>query len=784
MDGFKLFDLFPYLTWDCPLNDSNYAATLVRVIVSYLGKQEIVLTMVGYQNECRDIDAIQILSRYSYIPIAGPSVNENAMFRYKTCCISTNGSFYLIEDKFIKTHDRVVLTVHVNWTQYHRVWSDWKYIYDGKNLKYVNHKDINSFKSAKPVEDDKDGTVSIQKYLKTMENKQQAQIEAVPVEVTDKKKESEHKNSRKYVNTAAVKRPKKQIKIERICVIDFDEIGDEKEQDTVSDDDTDDVKEENEEKTDFHWGKPIQQKNNTAMVFLLNNHKINVFINGNDPFSVKIEENHKVLDIWQCNKQIYLITQSISHYDIRIHLIQLQFVKNPKKQQKQQQQRRMEKGTMVKKSLYQVKQKLQLNLKVEHFGAKLGTPKSKHSTDTSSGNGGSFSFGSDVLFVPNICQNCNYYDAKSQTLLTVENMKIEINNSSKGTKKKSKSTDKKTNKKTNKNINKKMFKHGGIVIRLIAKEKRQIEYDYLGNKSNTAIKKDGKKKKAIVSDKQNKSKNKDKKNDKTVLNEKNKSEIEPKQSETEQVKSSKHLVSPQKSKNDRSKSPKANRKLPRLKPTYSAPVKTAEVTVIDEIKFQSLFLNLLFQESKCHFVFYHKLSKTFVLMLKIVANINIININNVNVEEKRDENLEAVTSKNMSNYNYDEANLSGINSTSRFLEWKENLIKYNNGRLLVQLKIDFSKKKLISSKIGNIIINENKCRIIAYDSTRSMIIYDTLPDVKRQYKVLIHKDEFKDKWTYDRVQLWSLDKAEARIHNYKMMRLNDLIDRWIDLHVV
>ena len=111
MDAFQLVDLFPYLTWDCPLNDSNYAAILARIIASYIGKQEITLTMVGYQSEQRRIN-----NPYSDRDIV--------MFRYKACCLSTNGSFYLIEEKVRKIHD-------------------WRHACDNKNLKYIGHKDIN-----------------------------------------------------------------------------------------------------------------------------------------------------------------------------------------------------------------------------------------------------------------------------------------------------------------------------------------------------------------------------------------------------------------------------------------------------------------------------------------------------------------------------------------------------------------------------------------------------------------------------------------------------------------
>ena len=165
-------------------------------------------------------------------------------------------------------------------------------------------------------------------------------------------------------------------------------------------------------------------------------------------------------------------------------------------------------------------------------------------------------------------------------------------------------------------------------------------------------------------------------------------------------------------------------------------------------------------------------------MLKIVDNVNEMELKEAN-------------SNMVNSGNYE---ITSINNLDRFLEWKLNLMHYNNGRLLVQLKIDFLNKKLISSRIGNININEDKCRIVAYDETRSMIIYDTLPNSEKQYKCLDTK-KYKNKdnsgqkkkfqWNYHRVKRRiKIAAVEARIHDYKMMRLNDLVDRWIDLQIM
>ena len=107
---------------------------------------------------------------------------------------------------------------------------------------------------------------------------------------------------------------------------------------------------------------------------------------------------------------------------------------------------------------------------------------------------------------------------------------------------------------------------------------------------------------------------------------------------------------------------------------------------------------------------------------------------------------------------------------------------------------------------------KKKCNIVAYDELRSMIIYDTMPSIEKQWQLLV--DDFfedrlisakrlnedktknkilKDEWDYKDVRRsfiknWGVtrwgghdDIDEARIHNYKMIRLNDLVYRWIDL---
>ena len=711
---FTLFDLAPYLTWDCPLNDSSYAATLGRIIISYLGKQEITLTMVGYQKECNDLKMLRRRkTRTWYSP-----PTESVMFRYGTSCISTNGSFYLIEDKYIKTHDHVFVGNDRWGPRFDYRWSkDWRYKPDPKNLNYISDKDINHTNSMQPITSSEDGTMAYQKYFQTMNIPQL--IEGIPVKAIDEKDLYDTNGIRRNDRNNTTK---KQIKIDRICVVDLKEENQEN-TDTKCNDEKDekDIKQGNDakNKSDFGWKEPMEQLKNTAMVFVLNNQQVNVFINEQE-LNFENKDNDKILDIWQCNKCVYLITQSTLYLNqFQLQLIQLRFVKEKKTKR-------------GRKQRYEIKHKIQFRVNAVITQQALATNKDEHK-EASDGKEKCRSFINGQI---NIRQNCNYFDSKCQTLLTVENMKIR---SHKNSNKKNKNGKKNSKRKSE------TSQHGGIVFRLISNEKHQVQVDYLGRQS--------------------KKRNISPKNGKPKAKSKSKSKL-------------------QESKTRLAKSPVVK----------TTPTKYEQRTVIDEIKFQSLFLNLLFKQSKCHFLFHHKVSNTSILMLKIVENVNIninININDSNSSEKNDlkgNDSYIDNSNTYGNMNNFQSNLSDIDTLDRFLEWKKNLIKYNNGRLLVQLKIDFLKKQVISAKIANIIINENKCRIIGYDSLRSMIIYDTLPTAQRQYKVLSspEKNELspRDKWDYEKVQVefsYDMGGGEARIHNYRMMRLNDIVDKWIDL---
>ena len=70
MSEVKLHHLAPYLTFGCPLTDNSYTALLARLIISFVGKYEISVMVGRFRNESTYVD----------------------------CCISTNGSFYLISE--------------------------------------------------------------------------------------------------------------------------------------------------------------------------------------------------------------------------------------------------------------------------------------------------------------------------------------------------------------------------------------------------------------------------------------------------------------------------------------------------------------------------------------------------------------------------------------------------------------------------------------------------------------------------------------------------------------
>ena len=141
MDQFKISDLYPYLTLNCPLNDNNFSSTIARIVISYLGKVEITLTAVNYNPNG--------LGNYTFSDQS--SKHEIVRFPYRVCCISSNGSFYVLEGQF-----------------------DWKkrlgYDLDLRNLKYISSKSIDAFTSdatlQKPIAKNDNSTVPLSSYQK------------------------------------------------------------------------------------------------------------------------------------------------------------------------------------------------------------------------------------------------------------------------------------------------------------------------------------------------------------------------------------------------------------------------------------------------------------------------------------------------------------------------------------------------------------------------------------------------------------------------------------------
>ena len=489
--------------------------------------------------------------------------------------------------------------------------------------------------------------------------------------------------------------------------------------------------------SDFCWNSPMEQVDNTVMFFLLSNHKTNIFIK-NQGIVEKFSMDHnapvsgKVLDVWQCNKAIYSIVKfNLSGNKRQLQLIKTYFVKKTQKDYSYN------------------------NKNTKTAIAKKGKNKSKSGIESTISKTKTKEMRWDYKPMQKVLLKLVMYESSSDIDININISKSKNNNKRNvGSSNRSRS-----NMCTSRNCDApNIFKNcnyfdskcqtlfsvendnkqkQGIIIRLISK------YKPAPTKKNV----------------QNKRYNYNKS--------KSKSKLKLKESKTKSAKSPKISNID----HDRSK--------------HNSHEMKAGETMIDQIKPQSIFLDLLFNQSKCHFVFYHKKSKTLILMLKL--DCKAVNCNED--ESKENENT---------NNNY-----GGINTADGYWKWRENAIKDNNGRLLVQLKINFKKKKLISSRIANIIINENKCRIVAYDETRAMIVYDTLPDIKAQYQPLrnIHEKiqntdaEAGESYTYmgeyhevrlwlkSQTDVWYHNRPEARIHNYKMMRLNDLVDRWIDLQI-
>ena len=999
MDYLKLSDLYPYLSWDCPLNDNDYASLLARIIISYVGKEQIILTSVGYH--CHRLQQ-RLRSK------------EHAIFCYTSCCMSTNGSFYLIEDPYSHEFNRGGL--HRN------QWGDeYKYQFSLQNLKYISSDDINREQNYYVSKYDR--MVISPKYLTTMQNKQQLLLKRQQYEYRIRNGcrsgynayhfyDSEDINCIQFMcvvefpdysttitnnidirqtpdeqetkqQTDKIKKKKKDVIVEKkdqntnINLIKGktrsektynaflesttrreeyrNKMKKRKIQEKKADKDLDTDKERKKDvdggddgkfgdvARDFGWKEPIYPQANTAFIFVLENNEINIYINSktnvnmigrniytNTRFnsSVDVQPNfvlkygtsHNILDIWQRLGCVYIVVKQTLLEMIRIQLIQLRFVQKFKNKKMKRQKQNVSNNSNINDCDYKLKQTMLLNLvfdtsssylsKFEMMKAKQmakytytermensnddedvvttvklkgvnvtdtdGKDDSKSDKDNntyndemksqdkniSTSNSNSKSIPQSQLreemktaeqlnkyvdqrAVPQIGKNCSFYDEKSETLMTVRNNNL----SSNGMMAKGMTISFITKKRTN-------LKHKNSKVKSKHKSIKQLREEMkkkdLENWNQTKV------------DKVQEQTNLEKismglsniNTNNTLKSEKLESKIGLIQSVTDEVATPRqNNVNDMKNDNGdssininidinidvndvkdnynnendlseqldqvKTEKEKEREKENEVSKRWSAARKAyghgfgdiPSEARMNDLEFDSLFLKLLFRSSKCYFVFFHKDSKALILMLKIVDK----------SKSKSNKNAKKMKKNNGGDLNLDSNN---IDSKERFSKWKEKLVEYNNGRLLLQLKIDFVNKKLLSARIGNIIINESKCRIIAYDETRSMVVYDTLPTPEDQFKPLDYseyqvnideKESAKERAKvsqdlekeailqtsielnggvevdYSQVQTVikidnrsrpSNTRFEARIHNYKMMRLNDLIDKWIDLHHV
>ena len=195
------------------------------------------------------------------------------------------------------------------------------------------------------------------------------------------------------------------------------------------------------------------------------------------------------------------------------------------------------------------------------------------------------------------------------------------------------------------------------------------------------------------------------------------------------------------------------------------------VVLVDTIQVSNFLLENIFNQCRCQCLFYHKPTSTFVIFVTLTdTNVNS-NKNNTNDNkddnDKNDENDEKKENEFEFENLYD---FNNINNESDFNIWKNNVIKVNNGRLLIQMDINFdTKKEINSASIGFITINDDKCHIIGYESKRSLIIYDTLP-------TKIQEQEMAQKYINNKARSKNL-----HFHEYKMIRLTDIVQKWVNV---
>ena len=151
-------------------------------------------------------------------------------------------------------------------------------------------------------------------------------------------------------------------------------------------------------------------------------------------------------------------------------------------------------------------------------------------------------------------------------------------------------------------------------------------------------------------------------------------------------------------------------------------------------------VQLLLENCKCHYLVYQKQSDMFVLFLKCF-----------------DDNL----SKKMKDifYNYNIEN--GDNNKNNSDHYK--------GRFCLKIQINFELKRIENITVGLINMPDDKCQIVCYDDTRSAVILDSL-DTRELNNAISPSMNDSSRWN----KSW---RYCEKIHNYRVMRLCDLIKR-------
>ena len=149
-------------------------------------------------------------------------------------------------------------------------------------------------------------------------------------------------------------------------------------------------------------------------------------------------------------------------------------------------------------------------------------------------------------------------------------------------------------------------------------------------------------------------------------------------------------------------------------------------------------IELLFKNCRCHYLFYHKLSNSVILMLKnpklhetVEKMVNYRKQNKGKNNNKKVQKLVAKMElqsglfenlfKGKNNKKNDDSDDEKSGSTLKLPDKSLS----NLGRILTKIRIDFDNLEIGSMRCGLVNIPEDKCRIVAYDDARAAVIVDT-----------------------------------------------------------